>query len=73
VTLTLTSDDLKSHIIVNVLTLFGLWLHCFIVGVQTDILTDGHFYRVCRDDLKMQTMASSQLWQILRQTKPHQK
>jgi len=52
VTLTLTSDDLESHIIVNVsLTLRNttIWFVaalCFIVDVRTDVLMDGHFYRV---------------------------
>jgi len=36
VTLTLTSDDLESHVVVNVSStltnsLFALWLHCLIV------------------------------------------
>jgi len=48
VTLTLTSDDLESHIIVNdssTLTNTTIWFVtalCFIV----DVRTDGHFYRV---------------------------
>jgi len=49
VTLTMTSDDLESHIIVNASstltkTLFGLWLHC--VSLWMYVQTDGHFYRV---------------------------
>jgi len=53
-TLTLTSDDLKSHIVVNVsltLTNTTIWFVaalCLIVDVRTDgwtyIRTDGHFY-----------------------------
>ena len=52
VTLTLTSDDLESHIIVNVsstLTNTTIWFAdalCFIVDVRTFSLPDGHFYRV---------------------------
>jgi len=53
---TLTSDDLESHIVVNVsstVTNTTIWFVaalCFIVDVQTygrtDVWTDGHFYRV---------------------------
>jgi len=56
VTLTLTSDDLESHIIVNdssTLTNTTIWFVaalCFIVDVRMDGCTygrmDGHFYRV---------------------------
>jgi len=56
VTLTLTSDDLESAIVVNVsstLTNSTIWsvaALCLIVDVCTDVLTDvhtdGHFYRV---------------------------
>jgi len=52
VTLTLTSDDLESHITVNVsstLTNFTIWFVAalsLIVDVQTYVRTDGHFYRV---------------------------
>jgi len=52
VTLTLTSDDLESHIVVNVsstLTNTNIWFVaalCFIVVVRMDVRTDGHFYRV---------------------------
>ena len=51
-TLTLTSDDLESHIVVNVsstLTNITIWFVaalCFIVDVWTYVRTDGHFYRV---------------------------
>ena len=55
-TLTLTSDDLESHIFVNVssiLTNSTVWFVaalCFIVDVctdaRTDGRTDGHSYRV---------------------------
>jgi len=50
--LTLTSDDLESHIIVNVsstLTNTTIWFVAalsMIVDVQTYRHTDGHFYRV---------------------------
>jgi len=54
--LTLTLDDLESHIVVNVsstLTNITIWFVaalCFIVDIRTDrrmyIRTDGHFYRV---------------------------
>jgi len=49
--LTLTWDDLESHIFVNVSsTLFGLWLHWVWLWtyLRTDVglRTDGHFYRV---------------------------
>jgi len=52
VTLTLTSDDLESHIIVNVsstLTNTTIWFVaalCFNVDVRTDVRMDGHFYWV---------------------------
>jgi len=52
VTLTLTSDDLESHIVVNVSsTLTNTTIWCvvalsLIVDVRTDVRTDGHFYRV---------------------------
>jgi len=52
VTLTLTSDDLESHIVMNVsstLTNSTIWVVaalCLIVDVRTDGRTDGHFYRV---------------------------
>jgi len=57
VTLTLTSDDLESHIVVNVsltLTNTTIWFVAalsLIVDVRTDgrrayVRTDGHFYRV---------------------------
>jgi len=58
VTLTLTSDDIESHIVVNVsstlinTTIWFLAALCVIVDVRTDgrtygrIRTDGHFYRV---------------------------
>jgi len=52
VTLTLTSDDLKSHIFVNVsstLTNITIWFVAalsLIVGVRMYVRTDGHFYRV---------------------------
>jgi len=52
VTLTLTSDDLESHIVMNVsltLTNTTIWFVaalCLIVDVRRDILKDGHFYRV---------------------------
>jgi len=60
VTLTLTSDDLESHIFMNVsstLTNSTIWFVaalCLIVDVRTyvctdvrtDVQTDGHFYRV---------------------------
>jgi len=55
-TLTLTLDDLESHIVMNVsstLTNTTNWFVvalCFIVDVRTDVLmdvrTDRHFYRV---------------------------
>jgi len=50
-TLTLTSDDLERHIVVNVsstLTNTTIWLYCVSLWtyVRTDVLTDGHFYRV---------------------------
>jgi len=50
--LTLTSDDLESHIVVNVsstLTNTTIWFVaalCLIVDVRMDVLTDGHFYQV---------------------------
>jgi len=54
--LTLTSDDLESHIVVNVsstLTNTTIWFVaalCLIVDVRTDgrtyVQMDGHFYRV---------------------------
>jgi len=52
VTFTLTSDDLESHMVVNVsstLTNSTIWFVaalCLIVDVHTDGRTDGHFYRV---------------------------
>jgi len=51
VTLTLTSDDLESHIVVNVSTLTNstIWFVAalsLIVDVRTDVRMDGHFYRV---------------------------
>jgi len=52
VTLTLTSDDLESHIVVNAsstLTNIIIWFvaaFSLIVDVQTYVWTDGHFYRV---------------------------
>jgi len=52
VTLTLTSDDLESHINVNVsstLTNTTIWFMAalsVIEDVRTYIRTDGHFYRV---------------------------
>jgi len=52
VILTLTSDDLESHIVVNVsstLTNTTIWFVAalsFIVDVRTGVLTDGNFYRV---------------------------
>ena len=52
VTLTLTSDDLESHIIVNVsstLTNTTIWFvaeFSLIVDVWTYVRTDGHFYWV---------------------------
>ena len=60
-TLTLTSDDLESHIIVNVsstLTNTIIWFVaalCFIVDVRTDIQTDilpGLLSHLSEDDLK---------------------
>ena len=51
-TLTVTLDDLESHIVVNVsstLTNTTIWFVaalCLIVDVWTDGRTDGHFYRV---------------------------
>jgi len=50
--LDLTSDDLESHIVVNVsstLTNCTIWFVaalCLIVDVRTYVWTDGHFYRV---------------------------
>jgi len=52
ITLTLTSDDLENHIVMNVsltLTNTTIWFvaaMCFIVDVWTDVLTDGYFYQV---------------------------
>jgi len=52
VTLTLTSDDLESHIVVNVsltvknTTIWFVAALCFIVDVWTDARTYGHFYQV---------------------------
>jgi len=52
VTLTLTSDDLESHIFVNVSstqtnsTIWFVAALCLIVDVWTDIRMDRHFYRV---------------------------
>jgi len=52
VTLALTSDDLESHIIVNVsstLTNTTIWFVAalsLIVDIRTYVGTDGHFYRV---------------------------
>jgi len=52
VTLTLTSDDLESHIVVNVsstLTNTTIWFVaalCVIVDVRKYVQTDRHFYRV---------------------------
>jgi len=52
VTLTLTSDDLERHIVVNVsstLTNTTIWFVAalsLIVVVRTYVRTDGHFYRV---------------------------
>jgi len=49
-TLTLTSDDLESHIVVNVsstLTNFTIWFVaalCLIVDVRTDGRTDGRTF-----------------------------
>jgi len=49
VTLTMTSDDLESHIIVNVsstLTHSTIWFVAalsLIVDVRMDVRTDGHF------------------------------
>jgi len=62
-TLTLTSDDLESHIIVNVsLTLtnttIGLWLHCVWLWTYermdgwTYVQTDGHFTGFIRSSLR---------------------
>jgi len=51
-TLTSASDDLESHIAVNVsstqtnTTIWFVAALCFIVDVQTYVWTDGHFYRV---------------------------
>ena len=51
-TLTLTSDDLESHIVANVsltLTNATIWFMAalsLIVDVRTDGWTDGHFYWV---------------------------
>jgi len=51
-TFTLTSEDLESHIIVNlssILTNTTIWFVaalCFIVDVHMDVRTDGNFYRV---------------------------
>ena len=51
-TLTLTSDDLESHIVVNVsltvknTTIWFVAALCFIVDVWTDARTYGHFYQV---------------------------
>jgi len=48
----MTSDDLESHIVVNVsstLTNTTIWFVaalCFIVDVRTYSPPDGHFYRV---------------------------
>ena len=50
--LTLTSDDLESHIVVNVSstltnsTILFVAALCFIVDVRTYVQTDRHFYRV---------------------------
>jgi len=64
-TLTLTSDDLESHIIVNVsstLTNTTIWFVaalCFIVDVQMYVHTDGRTFlpgllgHLSGDDLKM--------------------
>jgi len=52
VTLTLTSDDLESHIFVNVsstLTNSTIWFVAalsLIVDIWTYVRMDGHFYRV---------------------------
>jgi len=51
VSLTLTSDDLESHIIVNVSSTLtnNIWFVvavCLIVDVRTYVRTDGHFHRV---------------------------
>jgi len=51
-TLTLTLDDLESHIVVNdssILTNSTIWFVAalsLIVDVQTYVRTDGHFYQV---------------------------
>ena len=66
VTLTLTLDDLESHIVMNVsstLTNTIIWFVAalsLIVNVRMDVRMDGHFYQVywviSGDDLKMLTV-----------------
>jgi len=41
VTLTLTSDDLESHIFVNVSSTLGLWLHWVWLWTYRHVRTDG--------------------------------